>query len=318
MPKKIHILSSAVIHAIVVVTIFLSPKLGSSSDPNTFQVVLETELVEPQSSTISNNSSTLAKEETDSQDQENNAPIEYAGAPTQASEQIKQPEPQESSPDGVSLTSDTIEQQHKQTATIEKPLEPDLLLPAADILQTDGMHAPAFTAAGLSIQKMENIVRTGQGLFVVICGNDVFKVVGSLSNPSNLCLVQTQDLARFSQRALSVPLSSCSQIMSKLQWEFGVTESTAANTKVRLLLTNTLDQIILSRQRQAVTSLGLDIKDVVRTAGKFRFSEGRIIDFEILSLQCGNGKILAAESEGIKNIIGSLISKTKGSEHVQQ
>ena len=317
MPRKIHLAASALVHGIVLMTIFLSPKWGSSDSPNTSQVVLETELVEPQYPATLNNSSTLAKEEAISQGHETDSRIEYAGVPTQTPGQIKQPDLQESNLDGVSLASDSVDQQNEQTAAIEKTLEPDTLWPAADILQIEGTHAPAFTITDLSIQEMEKIVRNGQGLFVVICGTDVFKMIGSLSNPSNLCLVQTQDLAHFSQRALSVPPSSCGQIRNKLQWEFGVPASTANEAKVRLLLTNTVDQIILSRQRQMLTSLDLDMKDVVRTAGKLCFSGEKIVDFEILSLQRSNGKVLTAKSDGIKNIIGSLISKTKGSEHVQ-
>jgi len=313
MPGKTHILASVAIHAIVIAPLLLNFTSGLSEHQKVVEVLPETELVvEPVSRTALNSSGELVNEETESLGYENDPQIDYAGVPMQPRQSIEQPEAQKSISDGTLLVSGSSLAQQEEVATAEQPFEHQPLYTQADLVQTEGIQVPAFTVANLSIAQMEKIATNGQGLFVVICGMDVFKVIGSLRDPSNLTLVNGGDLICFSQRALNVPIGSGTQIRSKLQLEFGVPAEAATDARIRLLIANNVDHMILARQKQVVISRGLDLKDVVRTTGKFSFLNGQIIDFQISSLVLQDGRVLPAASDGVKSIVGRLTSTLKG------
>ena len=314
MPKKIHIAASAAIHAIIIIAIFWNSEGRPSKDQSIPQVLLETELIKPEFATAlsSTNESTNKKEES-SKDQAH-IRIEYAGAPMRVRQPTKQPEVQDLHTDDFSsLASDSLLAQQEQVTTSQSFDLEQLYMPA-DLLKTEGIQAPAFTIAGLSIDQMEKIVANGQGIFIVISGEDLFRVGGQLGNPSNLTPVNSEDLVCFSQRALNVPSSSCGQIRSKLQWDFGVSPDVAMDARVRLLLTNSIDHMILARQKQIATSLGLDLKDVVRTIGKFSFLNGKITDFHIALVILKDGRMLSVEKNSVKGIVSKLTNTFKGAQ----
>lgn len=313
MPRKIHIAASVAIHAVIIIVLFLNLGPGHSDDPSTPQLLLETELVKPQSDTSVNSTNELANKENENGEYKTDVQVDYAGAPSQPQQPTEQPGPEESNPDDFSsFVSDSLLAQQEHVATAEQSVEYDHLWPLADILQVEGLQVPSFSITDLSIDQMEEIAKNGQGLFVVICGSDVFRTVGCLKNPSNLILINNEDLIRFSHRALNVPIGSSNQIRSKLQFEFGVSAEIATAVKIRLLLANSIDRMILARQRGAASSRGLDLKQVLQTTGRFCFLNGRITDFQISSLLLQDGRVLPAEDDSVKSMVGRLTSVLKG------
>jgi len=308
-------LLSTAVHAIVVTMILTgSPPIGldwrEQSDltvPDPVQEVAESELVEEKD--------WVGREELPSEEEKgeplaaepvgqprdpprtnkNATRIDFAGSPAQNGETSSRvdTEPEDSGDLGEYPMSG---QEVVSTAPTVNA-EPELM-PPGDEMDREGVTAPAFQAIGLTASGMDKIVRSGQGVYLAFCGEEVYVVRGSLSAPSLVAPSSARDLAWLSQRALPLQDCYCERVAQRLKWDFAVADTDLTNCKLRLVFNNQLDHLIYKRQREAISATGRRVEEVAVTVGSLEFADEYVHDFRVRAIVLQDGHRLYLKSDG--------------------
>ena len=295
MPGKTYILVSVFLHAIALAIVLVgvpggTPRqLGVDEEPAVCELVVTDT---PPSVPTPMEPPPESRTEADAKE----APrIEYAGSPPEASQprtELRAPKKREAAPTDAAVAAHQPRPTDARPAPEQhiQPIRQDLGLAAADAVRLDGVRIPAFDVT-LDGNRMSDILRSGQGLLVAIVAEDAYVLNGRLDNLRAVRAASADDLGRFSQRALAVPATSA-KVQESLRWDFGVPADLAAKSKLRLLLANAIDHLILARQKQAATSAGVQIESIGSVRGRLVFTNGQISDFEGQQVVLRNGRVV--------------------------
>lgn len=303
MPSKLHLVLSALIHAVAVLfligpTIFWSALFPetrpSDSTPTAAAPAMKSELVivdpAPEPPARPKDSPTPVVGTTSQQAE----PLrrDYAGEP-----QVTQ---RQEANTGVEDKTDTEaeavvsqKQPGKAPATARTSAvdsAPVKKLPPSDESRSRGERVPAVHFVGLSLDDMERIVRSGQGVVMTKCGEQRYVATGSLASPAQVRPASSHDLLAYSERALPVSPANCAAVRKQLKSDFAIPDEQLKQCRFHLVLTNRLDHLIYAHQKDAANSVEKELEDIVVTVGRLEFRGDAVHGFRVSSLLLQDGK----------------------------
>jgi len=306
MPGKVTILFSIAVNVLVAVTLFWPSDVSSVETPPETTIILESKLAEDTAEQHSQKTESPPEapspERHGAEAPPEEAPpaVEYAGAPGAAGKTAppreaeaetvpKEPDaglqasdPEQSKP--LALPVETIDADQPHT-----PLPSQTQLAAvADQLKVKGLDAPRATVNGLSVEEFETIVEAGQGRILAICEGRYYIVSGELAEPRELTPLTDGQANRLSDRGLLILAAHCTAVREKLLWNHGYNRHQIARCRVLLIFSSGLDHLILWRQKEAAGKAGVGLAALRETVGRFRWSQGRVADFQVLALVSKN------------------------------
>lgn len=324
MPSKLQFILSVLAHVIVVVVLFVPPAMEerreqpqAGADPSPITIALtDTESVDEEF--VANPDPLRLPEEA--------GRVDYAGAPQPpGAERSDQPtahepiekvrempdRPTEALDNAVALNeppqssesqwqpdpADNVVAESTRSAPVATAASPPEEVPeylvASDSLRPDGMRSPSFQFEGVGFSELELIARTKQGIVAAFSGDNVFAVHGVPTDPQAVTLVSSDQLARFSLRAIDLQRADFAKVLTELRLQFA---TPADSVQIRLLISNAVDALILQRQREAAQRYRLALEDVRATIGRPRFRNGQITDYEIRCLVLTDGQLVSVAS----------------------
>lgn len=185
----------------------------------------------------------------------------------------------------------------RQVAATSSAAE-DSELAASDRDTPDGFIAPGFQFGDANIHRLDAIVAARHGVYVVFLDDgSMFAVTGTLKDVTGVSPVQASQLGRLSRRTVEVSNVHCHRIHDALQAEFGLQGDKLNTMHTRLLLVNSLDSLILSRQQEAARMAGLPLDRLRLTIGSLEFRQGQPSDFAINRIVLHDGRTLSANTK---------------------
>lgn len=319
MPSKITIVLSLMLHA---AGVLMFVGLPSASPPESDEVIMLASQILP------TDDSEKKQEEKPSDDPERQEiqeappaeeapPVEYAGAPKihgEPDEPAEPEQPQEQVPELPAAAQKPPAKKAPDTPQPAPVASESELAAAANRLRENGVKVPGLDLPGVGLQTLKSIAAAGQGMFIARCDDTDYSIAGALMKPKGLIPITGKQGDWLSDRSALVSDSNTGAVRERLMWDYGYSRDKAFSSAIRLSFGNRLDRLILLRQKQSARSLNLELSAVVRTAGRFVWNGGRVVDFQVVSITLRDGRILKPGAASTSTLVLEPSIAEKGSQ----
>jgi hypothetical protein len=315
MPTKIAVILSLAVHAAAVALVAVGLPWADRPVPDKGPMLVSQILLTDSPPEPSGKTQDKTRSEKHPPQPEDAPPVEYAGAPPGDPKPLEHPEPKQTPEPAPAVPAAAANLpaekpfQQPRSATVASESE---LAAVSDRLRETGVKVPALDLQGVTLGHLEAIAAAQQGMFIARCGDKDYAVVGSLTAPQALTPMAGQQGNWLSDRSAWVSGEQARAVRERLLWDYSYPRDKVGASTVRLSFGNRLDRLMLWRQEEAASNLGVQLDAVLRTAGKFVWSNGAVTDFEVVTVTLRDGRTVPVGTTAGSALVARSSATEKG------